>query len=524
MKFKNHICAAALGLALMLPTSCSKEFFEKDNVTDITGDALFNKPEDGINLVNGVYNTFMNVDFMLKSLWYQANFLSQDFKNYGSDTFFERYEVPASFDPLNIFWVRCYAGIARANSAFPIIEKMKADGIMDEALANRLTGEAYFLRGVFYYYLATNFGGVPLELQTVTDNGLHPRNTQDEVFAAVAADMSRAAELLPWREEMQQADLGRATKGAAYAYLGGANMWLKKYPEAVTAYNQVEGHYQLMERFIDIHEFNQQNNKESIFEVQFFAPEGSIQDWSHSNLTHWLSSFGMPEEVSNFGYAYADKKLYDSFQAGDTRKLATVLGPGDVHPSPAIKISNYPNVKANYTVNGVTLNTNGTVANPWKGADKARSGYYGVKFWRDPNVTGGTGSPNYIFSGQNVIMMRYAEVLISKAEAQFRAGDQAGALQTIQRVRDRAFGKLTNSSAVVPAPAAGNDVLNVILDEYRHELAGEVSLWFDLRRSGQHKEFVMKTYGINIPAGKDLMPIPQAVLASNGTLTQNPSY
>jgi hypothetical protein len=524
MKFKNHICAAALGLALMLPTSCSKDFFEKENVTDISGDALFTKPEDAVSLVNGVYNTFMNVDFMLKSLWYQANFLSQDFKNYGSDTFFERYEVPASFDPLNIFWVRCYAGIARANSAFPIIEKMRADGVMDEAMAKRLTGEAYYLRGVFYYYLATNFGGVPLELKIVTDNGLHPRNTQDEVFASVASDMTLAAELLPWREEMQAADLGRATKGAAYAYLGGANMWLKKYPEAVTAYNQLEGHYQLMENFIDVHEFSKQNNKESIFEVQFFAPEGSIQDWNHSNLTHWISSFGMPEEVSNYGYAYADKKLYDSFESGDTRKLATVIGPGDVHPSPSIRIANYPNMKANYTVNGVTMNTNGTVAKPFKGADGARSGYYGTKMWRDPNVTGGTGTPNYIFSGQNIIMMRYAEVLLSKAEAQFRAGDQAGALASVQKVRDRAFGKLTNPSAVVPAPAAGTDVLNVILDEYRHELAGEVSLWFDLRRSGQHREFVQKTYGINIPAGKDLMPIPQAVLGSNGTLTQNPSY
>jgi hypothetical protein len=432
--------------------------------------------------------------------------------------------VPASFDPLNIFWVRCYAGIARANSAFPIIEKMRADGVMDEAMAKRLTGEAYYLRGVFYYYLATNFGGVPLELKIVTDNGLHPRNTQDEVFASVASDMTLAAELLPWREEMQAADLGRATKGAAYAYLGGANMWLKKYPEAVTAYNQLEGHYQLMENFIDVHEFSKQNNKESIFEVQFFAPEGSIQDWNHSNLTHWISSFGMPEEVSNYGYAYADKKLYDSFESGDTRKLATVIGPGDVHPSPSIRIANYPNMKANYTVNGVTMNTNGTVAKPFKGADGARSGYYGTKMWRDPNVTGGTGTPNYIFSGQNIIMMRYAEVLLSKAEAQFRAGDQAGALASVQKVRDRAFGKLTNPSAVVPAPAAGTDVLNVILDEYRHELAGEVSLWFDLRRSGQHREFVQKTYGINIPAGKDLMPIPQAVLGSNGTLTQNPSY
>ncbi|MGI4728415.1 MAG: RagB/SusD family nutrient uptake outer membrane protein, partial [Janthinobacterium lividum] len=158
MKFNKYILAAALGITLMLPLGCSKEL-DKTDVTDISGDALFKTSDDAVKLVNSIYNTFLNVDFMLKSLWYQANFLSQDFKNYGSDTFFERYEVPASFDPLNTFWVRCYAGIARANSAFPVIAQMKASGILTSALADRLTGEAYFLRGVFYYYLATNFGG-----------------------------------------------------------------------------------------------------------------------------------------------------------------------------------------------------------------------------------------------------------------------------------------------------------------------------------------------------------------------------
>jgi len=522
MKIKSFIYTGALLCALMLPTGCKKNFLDKRDVTDISEDALFKTPADAIALINAGYNTFLNTDFMLKALWYQANFLSQDFKNYGSDTFFERYEVPSSFDPLNTFWVRSYQGIARANSAFPIIEKMKASGILDEALANRLTGEAYFLRGVFYYYLATNFGGVPLELKTVTDNGLHPRNTQDEVFASVVSDMTLAASLLPWKEDLAAADLGRATKGSALAYLGGAQMWLKKYTEAVTAYNQIDGHYQLMENYIDVHEFDHQNNKESIFEVQFLA--GGDQTWNHANETHWLSSFGMPEEVSNFGYAYADKKLYDSYETGDTRKLATVIGPGDVHPSPLIKISMYPNIIANYTVNGVTLNTCGTVDHPWKGADGARSGYYGTKFWRDPNVTGSTGSPQYIFSGQNVIMMRYAEVLISKAEAQFRAGDVAGAQASIQQVRNRAFGQLTNASAVVPASPAGADMLSIILGEYRHELAGEMSLWFDLRRSGEQAAYVSKTYGITIPAGKDIMPIPQAVLASNSTLVQNPGY
>lgn len=529
MKFNKYILAAALGITLMLPLGCSKEL-DKTDVTDISGDALFKTSDDAVKLVNSIYNTFLNVDFMLKSLWYQANFLSQDFKNYGSDTFFERYEVPASFDPLNTFWVRCYAGIARANSAFPVIAQMKASGILTSALADRLTGEAYFLRGVFYYYLATNFGGVPLELKTVTDNGLHPRNTQDEVFASVVSDMQTAAGLLPWKEDYAAADLGRATKGAALAYLGGAQMWLKKYADAVTTYNQLTGKYQLMENFIDIHEFANQNNKESVFEVQFLAY--GDQAWGHANETHWLSSFGMPEEITTFGYDYADKKLYDSFETGDTRKLATVIGPGDVHPSPAIKISSYPAVVAGFAANdaryigtdGNIINTCGTIAKPWKGADGARSGYYGTKFWRDPSITGATGTPQAIFSGQNVIMMRYAEVLLSKAEAQAKSGDAAGALATVQLVRNRAFGKLTNTSATVPTPPSGTDITNVILDEYRHELTGEMSLWFDLRRSGSQAAFVLRTYGITIPAGKDIMPIPQAVLAGNSTLTQNPSY
>lgn len=522
MKLKSFTYIGAVLCVLLLPISCKKDFLNKRDVTDISEDALFKTPDDAVKLINSGYNTFLNTDFMLKALWYQANFLSQDFKNYGSDTFFERYEVPSSFDPLNTFWVRSYQGIARANSAFPIIDKMKADGILTEALANRLTGEAYFLRGVFYYYLATNFGGVPLELKTVTDNGLHPRNTQDEVFASVVSDMTNASKLLPWKEDLPAADLGRATRGAALAYLGGAQMWLKKYADAITTFNQLDGRYQLMENYIDVHEFNHQNNKESIFEVQFLA--GGDQTWNHANETHWLSSFGMPEEVTTFGYAYADKKLYDSFETGDTRKLATVIGPGDVHPSPLIKISMYPAVIQNYTVNGVTMNTNGTVDHPWKGADGARSGYYGTKFWRDPNVTGSTGSPQYIFSGQNVTMMRYAEVLISKAEAQFRSGDAAGATVTLQKIRDRAFGKLTTPSVVVPVSPDGSNTLNAILDEYRHELAGEMSLWFDLRRSGEQAAYVSRIYGITIPAGKDIMPIPQAVLSSNPTLVQNPSY
>jgi hypothetical protein len=509
MKLYKTIGLLGFLAVVLLPISCKESFLEQKNTQGITEDALFKKPADGIALVTGIYDTFHDVDFTLKALWYQANFLSQDFKNFGADTFFETYEVPTGFDALNIFWSRAYQGVARANSAIPIIETMKTNKVISDTLANRLTGETLFLRGVFYYYLASNFGGVPLELKTVTDDGRHPRNTQDEVFAAVAADMQAAADLLPWQQDLAAADIGRATKGAALAYLGDAQMWLKKYAEASATYEQLTGKYQLEDKFINIHEFNNQNGKESIFEIQYIA--GSDMSWGHANDSHWLATFGMPEEVSQFGYSFADKKLYDSFEAGDNRKLPTVLGPGDVHPSPAIKISDYPLVKQNYP----GMNTLGTVAKPWKGSDGLRSGYYGVKTWRDPAATGNSGNPAYIFSGQNLILMRYGQVLLSKAEALFKSGNSAGALAIINgQIRKRAG----------LGAAAGSDVMKILLEEYRHELAGEFSLWFLLRRSGEQAKYVKERYGITVPPGKDLMPIPQRQIATNQELAQNPGY
>ena len=91
-----------------------------------------------------------------------------------------------------------YKGIATANSAFPIIAKMKADNVLDQSLADRLTGEAYFLRGLFYYYLASTFGGVPLELKTLeaTDAGLHPGTPRMKYLPSVESDMTTAARLV----------------------------------------------------------------------------------------------------------------------------------------------------------------------------------------------------------------------------------------------------------------------------------------------------------------------------------------
>jgi hypothetical protein len=559
MKKRIYIYILTVGLIVLIPFSCKKGFLDQADSSNPTEQVLFNKPADGIALVNAIYDTYQNADLLKKSIWYYANFQSHDFFNWGNDRFYNTYAIPTTFGGIGVFWQRAYIGIARANSAIEIIKKMKDKAVLTEALANRLTGEVYYLRGMTYYYLAASFGGVPLELTSGANTGLKPRNTQEEVFTQVESDLKTAVSLLPWKEDYDPKELGRATKGAALSYLGAAQMWLKKYPEALANFNQLTGKYILLPDFMKIHEYDNENNKESIFEVQFIA--AGTQSWGAGNEVAWIGTFSMPEEVSNFGYDYGNKGLYDGFQAGDLRKAATIIGPGDINPSPAIiargGIQSYPLVQAGYqqylqsleahakdptkpinqvagykyaintnnnTTPGEIMNTCGTVTHPWVGSDNTipRSGYYCEKMWRDPTLEGNSGNSK-IFGAQNQVLMRYGEVLLSKAECQARTGDAAGALATLKIVRDRAFGG--NAPAVYMSEGKViTDPLQMVYHEYRHELTGEYSTFYDLRRAGVATSFIKEVYNIDIPAGHEIYPIPQYEIGLNPNLTQNPGY
>jgi starch-binding outer membrane protein, SusD/RagB family len=548
-KNKRNIYIILL-IVLLLPVAwaCSKNFLNQTDTQGISSSTLFHKPQDGISLVNAIYDGFQhdNQSFVLKALWYNANYTSQDFFNWGADVSYNTYLFPVDFSSLNTYWNLSYQGIARANSAIPIIAQMHTNHVITDSLANFLTGQTYFLRGVYYYYLACTFGGVPLELNVIT-NGLHGRSSQDSVFLQVVSDLTTAANLLPWPENLAPSDLGRATKGAALGYLGSAQMWLKKYSDAVTTFKQLLPHYSLMPNYMDIHEYNHQNNKESLFELQFSLPGGSTPDWSYNNNeVTWNSSFMWPWETSNFGYTYANKLLYNSFEAGDIRKPATIIGPGDTIASPGIVaiggIKNYAQVIAGFNgklslpashftgTDGKIINTCGKVSDPWLGDQpgQLRSGYYGMKFWRDPNVSGNATALSgaqagkgvtAIFGDQNVIMLRLGEIYLSLAEAQFQSGDAAGAAASLAIIRNRAWGNTT-----APASPFGPDFMQMTLNEYRHELAGDMSLWYDLRRTGLQIAYIKNTFNVAIPAGHDLLPIPQSAIAVNPFLKQNPNY
>ena len=571
--------AVVLGIAAS-PLACKKSFLQPTDTFAATASATFTKPQQVVSLVNAIYDTYQSSDLLKKSIWYYANFLTHDWYNNGADIVWNYYGIGADFGALPVFWNNAYIGIARANAALDVIAETRANGVLTPAsLADRLEGEAYFLRGMTYYYLAGTFGGVPLELKTQT-NGLTPRTTQDSVFMQVVSDMHMAEQLLVSKTALAATDIGRATKGAAFAYEGSAQMWLKHYDSALIAFNNPEltNNYSLLPNFVDVGEYSHQNSNESIFEVQFnvYGSQSWDGGWEDGGEEAWIDDFSWPQEISGFGYDYGNPGLWLSYQSGDLRRAATICGPGDSLVSPGIiakwgGIKGYAVVLASDSSNPTVysdgtggppykpINTCGTIAHPWYGTDGTpRSGYYCAKKWRDPTLTGANGT-SAIFGGQNQILLRYAEILLDRAECKVHTNDIAGAMADLKTVRDRAWGGPGKAPAVMQDGLTWDgkpsqpitDPMQMVLSEYRHELTGEYSLMYDLRRAGPGvaSAFIQTEYGTTsstnqivypygptadgkthgvwmttLPPNKDILPIPVSAIALNPNLNQNPSY
>ena len=501
----------------LLLVGCSENFLEQTKTDALSESTLFHSEADGLAAVNGVYNQLHqnHIDFIIKGIWYNANFLTQDVNNWGADVFYKTYDIPATFSSLDKLWGNCYVGISRANSVIPSLKTLITNGFISEALGNRLIGECKFLRGFYYTILASNFGGVPL-LLAPSYTGKEPRSSQDEVFVAVANDMQDAADVLPWSYD--NLNVGRATKGAALAYLGEAFLWIKEYARAETALQQVRDYsianptvIGLQEKYWDIHDIAFENGKEALFSVQYHTPEA--RDWNTPNDAQWLQNFTMPDEINNTGYAFCDKLYYDAFESGDTRKIASVIGPGDQHPT--CPINSYPKITDGINIKSdsvdYNINTCGTVTHPWNRAD--RSGYYVMKFWRQPESIIDNYKSRH-FSELNLIMMRYGQVLLDLADAKANLNKELEARDLVQEIRNRAWQGT--------APVSTGNITDVLVKEFRLEVAGEFSLWYILRRMGQARNFIEKYHpGTTIPNGRELLPIPQNQMDLNPNLIQN---
>lgn len=492
-QIKNNIWALALSVAGgCLSFSCADDFLEKSPKAQLTEDSFFQTPEQATQAVNAIYSHLRAFDVHVFSYIGVTDIASDDAEK-GSvpgDAGFLQDINDFTLDANNTasagIWGGYYQGVFRANQVIANVPEID----MDTDLSNRLLAEARFLRAYFYFFLVRTYGDVPIIDQPLNpDEYQQSRNSKEEVYNFIMADLEFAIANLPLKSGYDPTDLGRATKGAAQAYLAKVHLFQNDFQGAFDLATAVinSNEYALYPNYLEIFREEGEHSSESIFEVSALALE---QGGGGHQFNEVQGIRGNPN--NGWGFNNPSNDLEAAYEEGDPRKEATIIYDGQTLPSGEV-----------------------VEADPNMGS--------GVKFNRKAHipVRPPIGFGN---SGANIRLMRYADILLIAAEAANELGNSAQALEYLNQVRERARqGNPDILPDITVTDQAG--LRNAIWQERRVELAMEQQRYFDLVRQGRAQE-VFASLGITwVPGKHEVFPLPQSEIdISGGTLTQNPGY
>jgi hypothetical protein len=465
MKKINIYLVSLLAVLSVLTTSCKKDFLDVKPPTQVMED--FFTSEANANLaITGCYDVMgwdgnhNTIPFFFGDIIGRDGWKGGDV---GGDQDWMNNLINFTYTPdnymLNTAWRNYYIGINRCNTAIENIEKMTSDMISDEAKANFI-GQARFVRGYFYFELVKTWGKVPL-----VDHILSPSEYQQplaeeaDLWKFIEDDFKAAAEVLPTRTAQDAENIGRATKGAAKAFLAKAYIYQKKWADAKTVTDQIiaEGEFSLMANFEEVFKLENENNDEIVFSIQF--KESGNGDYGDKNEGNMLCCYMQTRNhpfsgIGGWGFNCPTQELVDQFEDGDPRMEATVIHNGETL---------WEGTPDESTFN-TTFATN---------IDHYSNQKYVLPASQQP--------ADFSDASKNWIVIRYADVLLWNAEAAFQSG---GDWQTpLQQVRDRV--------GLGATPYSG---IEAIYHERRVELAMEGHRFWDVVRQGRGAE-VFGQYG-----------------------------
>lgn len=414
-------------------SSCSKEFTDLSPISQRNVDQFYKTGNDMVIATNAAYKALQMNGAYNQSYWIMNEMRSDntdggaDITGLGADlNAIDNFgENAATAELITNSYLDTYVGINRCNIVLSRIDAVE----MDATLKSRLIGEALFLRSLFYYNLAVNFGRIPLVLKeiTVEEGKSYPQTPAADVYAQLVKDLAIAETNLPLR--YTGVDIGRATKGAAATLLGKIYLTMGNKTAAVAPLRRVKDNYNytLLPNYQNLWGIANKNNAESIFEVQYKG--------GGTNTGNAFTNAFSPLMIQTTG-AYKNRptvQMEAAYEAGDARKAISM--------------------------------------NPINGPLNA--GRFILKY-------GTTTAYNEGDADYNFVVLRYADALLMLAEA---LGEGTEGYGLINQVRQRA--KLTDISATTPGTYADK-----LLQERRVELAFENHRWPDLLRFGKATEFL----------------------------------
>ncbi|UOB16045.1 RagB/SusD family nutrient uptake outer membrane protein [Abyssalbus ytuae] len=473
--------------------SCDQELTEE--VKGNLSVATLTTEKDAVALVNGIYGSLLadGWNYYGNGILIELTDGITDVHRIGEGTDLDAY----LWQNENIgsdLWSSIYSTISKANWAIKLINNMDENVFEDEETKNRLLGEAHFLRGLGYFDLVGLFGGVPLLTVPVeSDVPGFPRSSASDVYAQIESDFQVALNNLP-----NTAIPGKASLGAALGLMAKAQLRQGKWENANTYLDELIGlgTYDLYTEgsYLELFFESRNTDNEFIFAVMSLGESYDVASNHHiKRFTPWVYDFG-------WGGGGMPITLYNSIEDGDERK--------------EVYLDDFPLF---FGGNDSAIRRFGVAINR----------KYGT-FNRDITAPGSgyAGYQNYGISKLNVPVLRYADVLLLKAdvENELNGGPNAIAYNAINEVRNR-----SGLQDLTPG-LSQQEFRDAVLKERAIELALEGHRKDDLIRHNLF-ETVMTQYlidqgypiSLTVTSDYQLLPIPRTELDLNPNLEPNPS-
>ena len=551
----------ALVSLLLVGYACSDDFLDRAPLDQPSSATFYDSEAELILAVNSAYK---NISFKAEGLgggvpnnlmldvasdvaWYRSGSSLKNLANGSADP---------TVSAAKKFWTECYKGISKCNN---LLDNMNlAQEVASPELFDRIEGEARFLRAYYYAYLVELYGDVPLVTSLLSaDEAFVAKTPKSEVVSFIYSELDLAASKLP--ETYTGDDQGRATRGAALALKSRIALYNGEYAMASTAANQVmtSGVYSLYNDYRDLFTTAGEGNDEVILSAGYVNPDfthGTHRVMGSRRSGGWSVLIPTRDLVDSYetinGLPIDEDPTYDPvnpYENRDPRLRQSILTPGDswigiqfeVNPD-STKVTDFNNNKEikNLEVTNSFATFTGFLWKKYQDEEK----------------------PDNLQKIEiDMILMRYAEVLLNYAEAKIEANDiDATVLDAINQVR-------TRPSVGMPAVTTTDkaELLRIVRRERKVEFAGEGLRLFDIRRWSiaenvipgkllgrpndasfylappvpdiddvtghvQYADESLFTDRLEVrafnPARDYLWPIPQSEMDVNPNLEQNPGY
>jgi hypothetical protein len=484
MKKKFLIYSAGIASAiLVLFTSCNPlDLAPTDKFTE---ENYWTSPEKANMVLNMAYSQMTNSDYFFSTEALSDNMYEG--RGSSSEKAISSGQADASNGRFSNEWKDCYAGIKTCHTFLENVDRIP---VMDEQLKNRMKAEARFIRAYLFFRLTTWYGDVPLFEKdlTLSESKTIARTPQADVLAFVRSELDAILPFLPTKQEYADADKGRITSGAAVAlkartYLY-SNDWANVVSTSEKLINSTEfGTYSLFSSYEGLFLPENEYNSEVILDLEYvpsLRTWGNFYDYAPLSVGARVNALAPTQELVNdyitlngktintSGSGYSET---DPYKNRDPRLSTTVVYHEFAWKKPD------GSTQTIYIKPGTAPNESAAVDEyKGQGTNSTSTGYYMRKYYDPTSLASMT-------SGLNLILIRYADVLLMYAEAKNELGQMNEDIwnKTVKALRARA-GFTDPAALVYPSGATKPQLQEIIRRERRCELASEGLRIFDIRR------------------------------------------